>query len=90
MRPALKPDGFKYWEYILCYVDDILCVSHNPKKSMNLIKSKFKIKDDKMEPPETYLGATITKMDNVDGDSCWAMSSDQYCAALVNNVEDEL
>ena len=24
MRPAIKEkDGFKYWEYILCYVDDV-------------------------------------------------------------------
>ena len=43
-----------------------------------------------MDPPQTYLGATITRMDNVEGDSCWAMSSDQYCSALVNNIEDEL
>ena len=90
MRPEMKPDGFKYWEYILCYVDDILCVSHNPTATMKLIQSKFKIKDDKMEPPDTYLGATISKIDNVHGDECWAMSSDQYCSALVANVEDEL
>ena len=71
-------------------MDDILCVSHDPRKTMNLIKSKFKLKGDKMEPPDNYLGATISKMDNTNGDSCWAMSSDQYCSALVNNVEDEL
>ena len=43
-----------------------------------------------MKPPDTYLGATISKMDNAHGDSCWAMSSDTYCAALVHNAEDEL
>ena len=42
-----------------------------------------------MEPPDTYLGATTSKMDNADGDPCWAMLSDTYCAALVHNVEDE-
>ena len=31
MRAQVKPDGFKYWEYVLCYVDDLLCISHNPK-----------------------------------------------------------
>ena len=29
LRPAVKPDGFEYYEYILCYVDDVLCISHN-------------------------------------------------------------
>ena len=30
MRPAIKPDGFNYWEYVLCYVDNILTISHDP------------------------------------------------------------
>ena len=90
MRPAIKPDGFKYWEYVLCYVDDILSVSHDPIRTMKLIQAKFKLKNDKMEPPDTYLGATLYQMDNEDGDECWAMSSDTYCAALVTNVEESL
>jgi hypothetical protein len=27
MRPAIKADGSKYYEYVLCYIDDILVVS---------------------------------------------------------------
>ena len=30
LRPAIKEDGFKYWEYVLCYVDDILAISEKP------------------------------------------------------------
>ena len=30
MKKNTKPDGFKYWEYVLCYVDDVLVVSHEP------------------------------------------------------------
>ena len=55
---------------------------------MKLMQSKFK--DDKMEPPDNYLGASITKLDDVHGNSFWAMSSDQYCSALVKNVKDKL
>ena len=90
MRPAVKHNGFKYWEYVLCYVDDVLHISSEPEKTMNGIKAKFKLKGDKIEPPEMYLGATMSKMDNCDGDECWAMSSDAYCAALVKNVESAL
>jgi hypothetical protein len=32
MRPNCKPDGTKYWEYVLCYVDDILVVSHDRRR----------------------------------------------------------
>ena len=34
LRPAVKPDGFKYYEYILCYVDGVLSISADPKKTM--------------------------------------------------------
>jgi hypothetical protein len=41
MRPAVKDNGFKYWEYVLCYVDDLLAISHNPSCTMKSIKAKF-------------------------------------------------
>jgi hypothetical protein len=28
LQLAVKPDGFEYYEYILCYVDNVLCISH--------------------------------------------------------------
>ena len=90
MRAAMKDDGFRYWEYVLCYVDDVLSISHNPTRTMKGIQTRFKIKNDKMEEPEIYLGSELSKMDNVHGDSCWAMSSDKYCAAMVKNVEESL
>ena len=48
LRTAVNPDGFKYYEYILCYVDDVLCISHNPRKLMKRIQEDFNIKDDKI------------------------------------------
>ena len=49
MRPAMKDDGFQYWEYVLCCVDDLLAISDNPTRIMKSIQSKFSLKDDKME-----------------------------------------
>jgi len=90
MRPAVKNDGFKYWEYVLCYVDDLLAISHNPSGTMKSIEAKFRLKNDAAEIPENYLGAALSQFDNEHGDLCWAMSSDKYCNALVKNVEDIL
>ena len=81
LRPALKSNGFKYYEYVLCYVDDVLCISDNPVTIMQGIQTKFKLKDDKIEPPEIYLGEGLTKMNNETNKECWAMSSDSYCKA---------
>ncbi len=86
----MRDDGFQYWEYVLCYVDDLLVISDNPTRIMKSIQSQFSLKDDKMEKPKNYLGADMSEMYNADGDSCWAMSSDKYCQALVKNVEADL
>ena len=45
LRPAVKPDGFEYYEYIICYVDDVLCISRNLQKLMKIIQDYFKLKD---------------------------------------------
>jgi len=90
MRPATREDGFKYWEYALSYIDDLLTISDDPTKIMKSVQSKFKLKDNKMEKPENYLGADMHEIYNADGDLCWAMSSDKYCQALVKNVEADL
>ena len=90
MRPAVRGDGFKYWEYILCYVDDVLAISEDPEQILKGVQMKFKLKEDKMEPPEIYLGAEMSQIDNENGDLHWAMSADKYCNALVSNVEEML
>ena len=43
---------------------------------MKLIQQNFQLKEDKMETPNTFLGTTLTQMDNIDGYQCWVMSSD--------------
>ena len=67
----------------LVLVDDILCISHKPEKTMKGIKSDFKLKDKKVEEPTYYLVATISKIRNEDGVECWVMDSDKYCESAV-------
>ena len=90
LRPGIKEDGSTYWEMILCYVDDVLAINEDPKRILERIQNKFKLKDNKMEEPETYLGADLSRMDNEDGDISWGMSSDKYCQSLLTNIEEVL
>ena len=90
IRPAVKANGEEYYEYILTYVDDILSLSADAMKTMRDIQAVFKLKDDKIEEPTTYLGAELSQMRTRDGGKCWTMSSDPYCAAAVKNVETNL
>jgi hypothetical protein len=90
MRPAVKPNGEKYYEYLLAYVDDLLSISWEPMQTMLLIKKKFTLKGDKIAPPEDYLGAVLSKMKTEQGNDCWTQSADKYLAASVQNVEANL
>ena len=58
--------------------------------TMKGIQSKFKLKDEKMEKPNVYLGADLSTMDNKQEDKCWSMLYDKYCAAMVKHVEETL
>lgn len=87
LRTAVKECGFKYYEYVLCYVDDVLCISNDPTRTMKGIEDCFTIKDDKIEEPDMYLVAQLSRIDNDDGQQCWAMSSEKYCTSAVANVE---
>ena len=89
LRPAVKSDGFEYYEMVLCYVDDILSISDDPKSTLQSLTSIFKLKDDKVEEPEMYLGAQLGKM-TIDGFECWTMSAEKYVLASVKNVEETL
>jgi hypothetical protein len=91
MRPNCKPDGTKYWEYVLCYVDDILVVSHDPKKVMDYLEKSYTLKAGSVRLPNDYLGAQVTKYSLApNGRECWAMSSDLYIKWAIADVEKEL
>lgn len=94
MRPGVKSDGTKYWEYVLCYVDDILCGSELPQRIMDSISGSYKLKDGSVKPPDLYLGADIKQWyipDSEEPDKVrWAMSSTNYTRKAVEEVEREL
>ena len=87
MRAAIMPDSTEYYEYVLCYVDDVLDISYNPTRIIEGNKSMFKLKDDKAEPPEIYLGAFLEQVETQGGTKCWSMLSEQYAKAAVTNLE---
>ena len=90
LRIAVKSDGFEYYEYIISYVDNVLCIYHNQRKLMKRIQEDFKLKGNTIEPPFIYLGATLSNMKLERGKYCWTISPEQYVKAAVTNVEEDL
>ena len=69
MKQATKLDGIKYWSYIIFYVEDILCIDHDPKLKMKIISDIYRMKQDSIETPKFYLGANIKQwnLQDIDG-----------------------
>jgi hypothetical protein len=92
MRPATKPDGTLYYEYVLVYTDDILCISTDPDKILCCLDQHFLLKPDSIGEPKQYLGASVSKFRFPDQPDlqCWCMGSEQYVKEAVRNVESWL
>ena len=57
MRPAIKNDGSKYYDYVLLYVDDTLVVSENAEPVLrNELGRYFELREESIGPPDHYSG----------------------------------
>ena len=61
MREATRPTGETYYEYSLCYVDDILCIIHNSRQKIGENQKSMKFKIHNIEEPDFYLGDGLNK-----------------------------
>jgi hypothetical protein len=76
-----------FYEMILVYVDDILCISKDSKSIMDRIAQSYRLKEGSVQPPERYLGANIEKWTFHDGRQLWSMSAKSYIKSAVENIE---
>ena len=91
MRKAIKSDGTEYYEYVLLYVDDALCISVNGESVLrDEIGKYFALKEESVGQPDIYLGGKISKVQLENGANAWSFSSSQYVKEAVKNVESEL
>ena len=88
MRPAIKSDGTKCYDYVLLYVDDALVVSKNVESILrNQLGRYFELKEESIGPPDHYLGGKVRKVQLENGVNAWTFSSFQYVRTAVKNVE---
>jgi Reverse transcriptase (RNA-dependent DNA polymerase) len=90
LRPAVKENGALYYEYVLCYVDDILCCSENPKAIMDHLEEVYTLKAGSVKEPDVYLGADIKKFAIGVDQYAWGISPESYCKTAVAEVERKL
>lgn len=91
MRRAKKPDGSEYWEYVLLYTDDALCVSCNAEDVLRCeIGKYFTMKEESIGVPDIYLGGKLSQVVLANGVKAWGFSSSKYVQQAVRDVETHL
>lgn len=90
LKPGVKADGFRYYQMVLVYVDDILHVSHDTTEVVEGLKKLYQVTEDALESPGRYLGANLEKIQTPDGRMVWSMSSVDYVRSAIDNVEASL
>eukprot|EP00804_Cyclotella_cryptica_P024391 CCRYP_018575-RA/>CCRYP_018575-RA protein AED:0.15 eAED:0.15 QI:0/0/0/1/0/0/4/0/667 len=90
LKEQTDQKGIRYYFYILCYVDDLLAVHHNPKRVKDRINSFLPLKPDSVGLPKMYLGAKLRKKTFEDGTTTWGLSPAKYVQQAVRNVKTYL
>jgi hypothetical protein len=88
IRPGVKSNGEKIWEYVLLYTDDILAIMQEPEAFLRTeFASRFALKPQSIGEPTQYLGNKVTKVILENGAVAWAFSSSQYIQNAFRNVD---
>jgi hypothetical protein len=88
MKAEVRPeDGFRYYSYILIYVDDCLAIHHNAIGVLNELDYYFKMKPGSIGDPDIYLGAKLRVVTLPNGVKAWGLSPSKYVHEAVTNVE---
>ena len=77
-----------YYEWVLVYVDDLLCISGDPKSFMDKLGGVYDLKDS-VKPPDRYLGANVDTYSN-GYQTFWSLSPDDYVQNAVKLVKSML
>jgi hypothetical protein len=86
LKAVTKPeDNMRHYAYILCYVDDILCIHHGPMSVMNDINSYLPLKPSSVGDPDIYLGAKLKQTWLPNGLMRWGLSPSKYVIRAVKN-----
>jgi hypothetical protein len=91
MKPMVRPDdNFKYYAYVLLYVDDVLVIGHDAMDILNKIDFYFKMKPDSKGDPDIYLGSKIRKFRMPNGVEAWVQSPSKYIQEGCKNVKQHI
>jgi hypothetical protein len=89
-RANAKPDGSRYYEYLLVYVDDVLIILHDTNSHLKRIQASYDLNPNSIGPQTCYLGADVKRVTHPgdpSGREYWSLSAYTYVKNAVRNVK---
>ena len=88
MQKGIKDnDKSPYWEFVLLYMDDALCISMDSKSVLEKKIGKYlTLKSGSLGPPSIYLENKVSKVTLENRVTTCLFSSSQYIQNLIKNV----
>ncbi len=84
LKAVTRPeDNVHYYAYILCYVDDTLCIHHDPMSVMGEINKYSPLKPSSVGDPDIYLGTKLKKTRLPNGVMAWGLIPPKYIVQAV-------
>ena len=87
MKREFKPNGYPYYTYMICYVDDLLHICFKPKEDMGALNMIYWLKEG-FGPPEQYLGVNVEKAQLKYGHVVWSTNCLDYLKSLIENADN--
>jgi hypothetical protein len=88
LKAVTRPkDNVRYYAYILCYDDNILCIHHDPMAVMGEINKYLPLKPSSVDNPDIYLGAKLKETRLPNGVMAWGLSPSKYVIQAVKNCQ---
>ena len=81
-------DNFKYYAYMLFYIDDCLAIHHDTEMALTELDNYFAMKKGSIRDPDIYLGAKLRAVELNNGVKAWSMSPAKYVKEVVENVKE--
>ena len=87
MKVDTMPDCTTYYSYNLVYIDDILIISHYPKRYMSQLQDAYYVKTYSIGPPSLYFGAQVKCVQDHSNRTAYTSSSNKYVKKATMTVK---
>ena len=90
LKSDVKLNRAKFYNMVLCYMDYVISIGDFLQVAIDGIEAVFKLKGDKTEIPDMYLGGELKQVQNNSGTECWTFLSEKYIKNVIANVKKKL